>query len=268
MRRLILSLGVTLFATASASAAPVYVNFANGGLATVNTTTGAATTIGNTGVALGDIALSTGGGLFGFGISDNTFYSINTATAAATPLGTSGAFTNALAFRADGTLFAAGGTTLYTVNTANGALTTVGTFSGVGNSGGDLVFTADGKLYVSTDGGRLAQLNPATGAVITSVPFSPASSSVFGLAADGGTLFAFSNTVGGIASLTSNTYALNPTTGALTLVGSTGIGTVNGAAAAPAAAPVPEPATLAAFGALAAVGFGYTRRRLKAAPVA
>ncbi|CAN5473997.1 hypothetical protein BH09PLA1_BH09PLA1_05810 [soil metagenome] len=157
-----------------------------------NTSGGARTKIGETGVAaITDIAFNGKGQLFG--VTATGFYSIDLTTALATfigPIGVSGSV-NALDFSRDGTLYAAtqGGTSgqLLTINIATGAGTIVGDLGYV--SQGDLAFDDDGTLFASlfdsnagtsVDGSILATINLASGRATKIGKIG--SASVFGLA--------------------------------------------------------------------------------------
>jgi len=151
-----------LFSAAiAAHAAPtLWVSTGGAGLATVDVATGATTFIGNTGIALTDIAFSPTGDLYG--ISFSSLYRVNSSTGATTLVGGLGAVSgtaNALVFGADGTLYMAG-SSLYAVNTLSGATNLIGSIGF--QSGGDLAFIG-GDLYMASSGNQLIQVDVASG---------------------------------------------------------------------------------------------------------
>ena len=132
----------------------------------VNSTTGAATLIGNTGAVgpLTDLAVSPTGVLWG--ITFTSLYRINPSTGALTFVGEHGVFAaNALAFAPNGTLYTAAGDSpvLYTLNTSTGAATALPGGMGT-NSDGDLAFN-NGQLYLAGTNGQLVRIT--LGATIT-----------------------------------------------------------------------------------------------------
>jgi hypothetical protein len=117
---------------------PFYMSTSDGltsHLYTVNTTTGAATLVGDTELPLLiDIAVNASGQMYGHDISDDSIYSINTATGAATLIGPTGVaanFAQGIEFdKGTGVLYAwlyeGGGVNRFaTINLATGAATTV-----------------------------------------------------------------------------------------------------------------------------------------------
>jgi hypothetical protein len=148
-------------------------------------------------------------------------YTIDKTTGLATLIGDTHAFFAAIAFAPDGRLFEAAA---------------------------DLNFQTGDVLNI-----RLQTLNPATGAVLTSVPtvdYLPA----LGFRPGDGVLFAGTGD-------SHQLFTVNPLTGALTLVGDTGTNFVSSLSFGPA--PVPEPSTLALFslGALGLLGHAWRRRK-------
>ena len=130
-----------LFAVSTCQAGQIWIDDSNGEIGKVDTTTGAVTLVGNSGVSsLTDIAFDPSGNLWG--ISFNRFYSINTSTGAATLVGNLGGNTfNSLVFDKNGTAYTATNTSgaLYQINTGTGAASLVGSLGGP-YSAGDLAF--------------------------------------------------------------------------------------------------------------------------------
>jgi sugar lactone lactonase YvrE len=150
---------------------------------------------------------------------------------------------------------------LYTINPATGVATFVGSTGAV--VGGGIAFAPDGTFYQTTilNGVPvLNTLNPATGAVITSVPDSLFFDSL-GISPDG-RLFASD---GG-----DTIYTINPITGAPSFIGFTGTGHPSDLdfRPAPVAVAVPEPSSLAVFALAGAVAVLYRRSRKKRAQAA
>ena len=218
------------------SAGPVlWIDDDAGTIGTVDVATDAVSVIGNSGVALTDIAFSPTDQLYG--ISFSGLYSVNTTTGAATSIGSFGGAQalNGLVFSSSGALYASGGSDLYTINTTTGAASLVGDL-GLGSgyaSAGDLAFNG-GALYetVGTAAGAsdLVRVNPVSGAgvIVGQITDDPG---VFGLVTGAnGTLY-------GIDGQT--IYSISTTTGAGTKVESYagGLGAANGAAAEGEATP-------------------------------
>jgi uncharacterized repeat protein (TIGR01451 family) len=190
---------------------------------TVNTTTGAAASVGNLGFASNAIARQPGTGLvYYYGINPvGGVYQCGTwdpATNTNTTLsGGIAAYLPRLAFRSDGVLYGMdSNNVLYTLNTATGSIaSTVGTVSGGGLAtglGGDMGFSPTGTLYLAA-GTNLYTISGTTSALVgaTGVP-----TAIAGLAfATDGSLYASETTAGN-----SLIYKLSTTTGAGTLVGS------------------------------------------------
>jgi hypothetical protein len=195
-------------------------------LITINTSTGAGTSIGPLGVTIDELAFAPNGILYGWSgrISTSSLYTINLATGAATKVGTSGITDTGVGFaiNASGTAYlAAAGASgvLRTVDLATGAVTTVATLSGA----------------------------PIPGAAIDAMSFNAA-----------GTLFGINLDEGGPGNpgAPGNSFlvSINPTTGVVTSLGASVPGL-------DALAIVPEPATLIpmALGFLGVLGFGWKR---------
>jgi hypothetical protein len=237
---------IGLGAAGTASANPtIIINDSNGGLVSYDTTTKVSTVLGNTGTVMFDIALNSGGDLFG--VDGGTLFKISTSGGATTALGSMGSFVNGLVFGSDGTLYGAGGNNLYKINTSNGQASLIGSM-GNPESAGDLAFFK-GQLYLASNLG-LAVVNPLTGAS----RLIGGTTNIFGLASTVDALFGVKDNA---------IYTIDPTTGLTTKVSSYTNGQAYGAASAPTA--VPEPATWAMM-LLGLVLVGYVLRRRGTAP--
>jgi hypothetical protein len=160
------SIACALFSAAiAAHAAPtLWVSTGGAGLATVDVATGATSFIGNTSVALTDIAFNPSGDLYG--ISFSSLYKVNSSTGATTLVGSLGSVVgtaNALVFGSDGTLYMAG-SSLYTVNTLTGAASAIGSIGY--QSGGDLAFIGS-ELYMASSGNQLIDVDTTMGTEAT-----------------------------------------------------------------------------------------------------
>lgn len=192
---------------------------------TINTTTGVATSAGNLSFASAGIARQPGTGLIYYFAQNATggryaAATWNPANGTNTTLsGTVNIYLPRLAFKSDGTLYGMdSNNVLYTLNTTTGAIaTTVGTVTGGGLAtglGGDMAFSPTGVLYLVA-GDNLYTINGTTSTLVGATGISTA---LAGLAfATDGTLFA-SDTNG----TNSGIWKLNTTTGAGTLLGSSG----------------------------------------------
>ncbi|GAM02036.1 MULTISPECIES: PEPxxWA-CTERM sorting domain-containing protein [Sphingomonas] len=237
---------IGLGAAGTASANPtIIINDSNGGLVSYDTTTKVSTVLGNTGTVMFDIALNSGGDLFG--VDGGTLFKISTSGGATTALGSMGSFVNGLVFGSDGTLYGAGNNNLYKINTSNGQASLIGSM-GNPESAGDLAFFK-GQLYLASNLG-LAVVNPLTGAS----RLIGGTTNIFGLASTVDALFGVKDNA---------IYTIDPTTGLTTKVSSYTNGQAYGAASAPTA--VPEPATWAMM-LLGLVLVGYVLRRRGTAP--
>jgi len=111
---------------------------------------------------------------------------------------------------------------LVTINVATGVVTPIGN-TGTNDFGG-IAFASDGTLYHAAfyDGynSELNTLNPATGAVLTTVPLTRYYMAL-GIRPSDGVLFA-SQANSGAAATIGDIYTIDPTTGAETFVGATG----------------------------------------------
>jgi uncharacterized repeat protein (TIGR01451 family) len=192
----------------------------------VNTTTGAATSAGNLAFASAGIARQASTGLIYYTAINPTSgsnYAVatwNPATNVSTTLsGTINVYLPRLAFKADGTLYGMDSNNkLYTLNTVTGAFSsTIGTVSGGGlgtGLGGDISFSPTGTLYLIAG----TSLYSITGTTSTLVGATGVGTALAGLAfATDGSLYT-SDTNGA----NSGIYKLSTTTGAATLVGSSG----------------------------------------------
>ena len=249
------SIACALFSAAiAAHAAPtLWVSTGGAGLATVDVATGATSFIGNTSVALTDIAFNPSGDLYG--ISFSSLYKVNSSTGATTLVGSLGSVVgtaNALVFGSDGTLYMAG-SSLYTVNTLTGAASAIGSIGY--QSGGDLAFIGS-ELYMASSGNQLIDVDTTSGAgaLIGNLGVG----SMFGLATpDNVNLYGVAgqsvylvNTASGAATFQS-TFAPTLSGGAFGLAFVTEAGGGNN---------VPEPGTLALVS-LALLGPAAGRRR-------
>jgi hypothetical protein len=207
------------------------------------------------------------------GTSTRQLITINTSTGAGTLIGALGVTIDELAFAANGTLYGwsgrISGSSLYTINLTTGAATKVGT-SGISNSGAGFAINASGTAYLAAAGasGVLRTVDLATGAVTTvatlsGAPLPTAAIDAMGFNQDG-TLFGVNLAEGGPGNpgAPGQTFlvTINPTTGAVTSLGSSVAGLD---ALAIQASAVPEPATLIpmALGFLGGLGFGWKRGR-------
>jgi len=123
-----------------------------------------------------------------------------------------------------GTLYGLGDQNhLYTINPNTGSVTMVGSgFTPVLN-GVDFGFNAGtSQLYVSSDLGQNLTINPATGTATAGPNYSGATSSLDSLAYNyvNGNFYA-------VSASTQDLYLVNPTTGAVTLIGATGVAFVD-----------------------------------------
>jgi hypothetical protein len=218
---------------------------------TVDTATGAFTTIGSTVDSSGGLYGITGiafdpisGVLFGSSRSGfNGLVTIDINSGLVTRVGPYGHAVPDVAFNSSGVLYGSGRSGLSTINTTTGAQTYVGVpyFGGQGHG---LAISAGGTMFVAATN-LLITLDPTTGLPLSSTTLT--SSGPFGaLAFDStGTLFAISPRTG--PNLSASTLSIiDPTTGAVTVIGSDARG-IDGIAFQPTN--VPEPSGLALLGA-------------------
>lgn len=257
-------------------------SFRTGILYDVNPLTGATSNARDTHLGhLDGVAAGPGGSLFGLATPGRSsfLYAINAATGAASPVGATGLDSRHeadLAFDpTSGALYG-----IFDVsNTHSTALVTLDTVTGEATLVADIdtsadlaamAFDAAGNLYVLATGGNgnsvLLQVDKATGAVLSSVTTTVNLGSVAGLAIDRLTgAFYVSDGVSG----PNDFFTLDPTTGMLTLLGTSGVG--NGLAGlsfvpeASVASANPEPATLVsgAVGTVLLAGYGLRAVRAR-----
>lgn len=220
-------------------------------LSTLNLSTASATLIGNTGVDFEGLAFSPGGTLFGTDTSGN-LYTINTSTAVPTLIGSTGlGDLEAIAFHGS-TLVAADYSytaSIYSLNTSTAAPTLLaGTSPAVVGAVAMTDLNSTSVLVIAGYQGTpqtLDSVDVGTGATTTigSTGLGTTVQGIFGIGFAGSTLYGVGD--GG------SEYTLDPTTGAATLVGTTGgdqffLDLAIGEEAGPAV--IPEPATLTLLG--------------------
>src|SRR4030088_258139 len=136
---LAVSLGLTVGAATAQAAPTLWVDDSSGIVGRVDVPTGNVTIVGNSGAPLTDIAFDPSGNLFGISFTNLYRINTTTGAATLIgPTGIPGG--NALVFGTNGTLFAAGNTTtnLFSVNPSTGAGTVLGNDGFF--SSGDLAF--------------------------------------------------------------------------------------------------------------------------------
>jgi hypothetical protein len=119
---------------------------------------------GVTNVVILDLAVHPTTGVM-YGVSDSAVYTINKTTAALTKIADTTASLNSLAFNASGTLYAASvdsPSALYTINTTTGELTKVSKDWSGFTPAGDIEFSKDGTLFITSEG-TLYTVDLATG---------------------------------------------------------------------------------------------------------
>jgi hypothetical protein len=257
-------------------------------LYTIDPKTGVATLVGAVGISLNGIAYDSHNGmLYGIaGSSSNNLVTINTTTGAATVVGSLGNSIVAQALAYDSatntlyayskmpasTMFPEG---LYTLDTATGAATKVGAGSQLGfsSSGNGLAVDSSGTIYLAPGGAsgggsqpnaHLYTISAMTGLASQGPAFSGAplaNSQMKAMSFDSsGNMYGLDFVPGG--SFITDLVSIDPSTGAITSIGSTKNG-LDGIAFVPSA--VPEPSTSILLGLPAIVFFLYRayHRRLK-----
>jgi len=151
----------------------MYAHDQGGNLYTVDLQTREARLVGQTALVFWDIAFSAEGELYGIDFSSyyksTVLYQIDPTTADSLwigPIGLGGGW-NSLVFDEDGTLWAAGAGSIATIDTDSGAGTIFTTFDifSLGVAAGDLAFSKDGDLYLTTTKGLLVRIDTADGTV-------------------------------------------------------------------------------------------------------
>jgi hypothetical protein len=226
---------VAFFSSAHASVLWISDNLGNVG--EVDTTTGAVSNVHQTGQVLTDIGFTSNGNLYGTTFTG--LYSVSKTTWTATligPYGYGGGGMNALVGNGSGLLAASNAnSSVYSVNVSNPSAQSVLTTTGTFTSAGDLAF-ANGKLYESVVNSGSDWLYDVTDHVLIG-QFSPSTSTLFGLADDGTTMYAVSGT---------EVYSVNLSNAKLTALfdyGGHGLGSAYGSAFITEG--VPEPSTWA-----------------------
>ncbi|MEM9248665.1 MAG: hypothetical protein AAGB05_08205 [Pseudomonadota bacterium] len=222
-------------------------------MATIETSSGEVSLIGDLGVQLTDIAFDPNGNLFG--ISFRNLYSVNADTAETTligGLGIDGA--TGLVFGSDGTLYmgSQSSTSLFEVDTGTGTAAAIGDMGF--RSGGDLAFV-DGNLFLADTQGDLISIDLEPDVAGTRIG-SFDRPNVFGIASAGGTLFGTAGT---------SIFEVDPADASVSNVFAfTGdhFGAAYGQAFFSEASPIPLPAPVAMLlGGIALLGaFGRRRR--------
>jgi hypothetical protein len=157
--------------------------YAGNTLFSINTSTGALTSVGTGSITYNDFG-STLSGLYAIG-SDGDLYSINAANGASTLIGSPGLSINSITTGLStnsSTLYYSVGGELYTLNTTTGAATPVGA---TGNSGaGAMVFEA-GSLWAGVNSPLSVEtLNTSTGTATPGATVSGTAAVFWGLAPD------------------------------------------------------------------------------------
>jgi hypothetical protein len=253
-RKLILALGLALFAASANADSLVYVVTVSGQFGTVNTTTGGFTQIGAaTADPLGGLVQGPNG-LLGVSFSGN-LESVNSASGAISIIGATGLGYSALdTAELGGTVYETDfSNNLYQINTNTGAATLIA-YTGipgepVGDECDEALFAANGKLFATFDAfnptnfsvvisPKLYQIDPSTGLATLIGSTSLHLNAALDL---NGSIYAFQ---GQPSTFTSDEGSLNLTTGSTTFL--TQIGSE--AAFIDGAAATPEPSSIALAG--------------------
>jgi hypothetical protein len=243
--------------TLSASAATIYGTAYLGPsgpatLYTINSTTGAATSVGATGFnRVGAIDFDPlNGMLYGIGVdpvsSNFDLITLNIATGVATPVGPLGVGDPAglpgfadMSFRSDGALYAIdGANTVYTINTSTGAATSIGKI-GVSTAGGNaLAFSLSDALYkVDSAFAFLVDQTNGTGTIVSAINYPTGSSNANGMDFDPATGALFASVRGSERGIVLAT--IDVATGSVTKIGQSVTG-LDGLAVQPSANGVPD----------------------------
>ena len=175
---------IGLMISSVVSATPIlWVGDSSGQLGTVDVATGNVNVIGNMGATMTDIAFDQSGNLYGITFGSLYSINTSTAAATLIGNHSLGGSKNSLVFDASGTLYAAN-SSLFTLNTLTGASSLVGNGGDAYSSSGDLAFINNELFLSSSlgSGDTLVGLNTSTGAgtIVGSIGYS----AVYGLATD------------------------------------------------------------------------------------
>ena len=133
--------------------------------------------VGSMGAQYTDIAFAPNGRLYG--VTTTLLYEIDPTDGWSTLIGSmtlsvpeATGTTDALAFGPDGVLYGAGNDVLISIDPATAATTVIGDLSGF-RSAGDLAFTSDGRMLLTSDTGMLVEVDYTNGGAtaIGALPF-------------------------------------------------------------------------------------------------